>query len=177
MYVNESCDCHWFPQRYKKRWLLTSFYGSDVVEDETTGVDPESWGTPGYRAPESLHGGRDFSRKSDVWAIGCLLYELAATGKKKAFSNDRETLAFIEGRVHLPQVDAEVNSSLDRETYCPKERRKRTFVAQVNSIIGSCLVLQPSDRATVMQLKVRFEELKAYLITDTSDEEMKRYEL
>lgn len=59
-----------------------------------TGVDPEGWGTPGYRAPELLHG-RNFSRKSDVWAIGCLLYELAATGKKKAFSSDLETLSFI----------------------------------------------------------------------------------
>jgi serine/threonine protein kinase len=34
-------------------------------------------GTPQYMAPE-MHAGREYSHAADVWALGCLLYELAA---------------------------------------------------------------------------------------------------
>ena len=43
-------------------------------------------GTPGYRAPELLNESR-YTNKVDVWAMGCILYELV-TGRK-AFDTDQ----------------------------------------------------------------------------------------
>jgi serine/threonine protein kinase len=47
-----------------------------------------SRGTPSYRAPELLAEHPTFSDESDIWALGCILFELAA--KRKAFSSDWE---------------------------------------------------------------------------------------
>lgn len=48
-------------------------------------------GTPGYRAPEILgeDDDRSFNNKVDIWAMGCILYELAVG--KKAFAGDNAT--------------------------------------------------------------------------------------
>lgn len=43
-------------------------------------------GTASYRAPELLNELRTFSDKVDIWALGCILFELSV--KKKAFSSD-----------------------------------------------------------------------------------------
>jgi len=40
-----------------------------------------SQGTTGYRAPKLLEDVPTFDNKADIWAMGCILFELA-TGKK-----------------------------------------------------------------------------------------------
>ena len=45
-----------------------------------------SRGTPSYRAPELLTDTPFYNAKADIWAAGCIFYELAA--KKKAFNGD-----------------------------------------------------------------------------------------
>ena len=45
-----------------------------------------SRGTPSYRAPELLTDTPFYNAKSDIWAVGCIFYELAA--KRKAFNGD-----------------------------------------------------------------------------------------
>ena len=65
-------------------------------------------GTPGYRAPELLLPnyqltGSDnsrFSKKSDIWALGCILYELAF--KTKAFPRDINVFEYAH---HKRRVD------------------------------------------------------------------------
>ena len=45
-----------------------------------------SRGTPGYRAPELLAISAHYSQKSDIWALGCIVYQVC-TGTK-AFEDD-----------------------------------------------------------------------------------------
>ena len=49
-------------------------------------------GTSGYRAPEITQLTGYFNDKTDIWALGCILYELAFN--KKRFSCDREVWAY-----------------------------------------------------------------------------------
>jgi serine/threonine protein kinase len=169
--VNEICNCHWFPQNYAKRWLLTDFGFSTVIEER--GFSHGRRGTPGYRAPELLEEKYDdqgnplpaeFSRKSDIWALGCILYRIAS--KDQAFRNDDKVKSYVWGSKEspLPQIDELTDASYDRVIYCSKKRRPLPFREHLNLIIESCLAKQPSDRPTAMQLKVRFEELKARLM-------------
>ena len=56
-----------------------------------------SRGTACYRAPELLRDGARFNRKVDIWALGCILYELA-TGMR-AFETDFAIAEYFRGSV------------------------------------------------------------------------------
>ena len=57
-------------------------------------VTNESRGTPGYRAPELVNpaAAKVFSKKSDIWSMGCILYELVTC--KPAFATDVAVLEY-----------------------------------------------------------------------------------
>jgi serine/threonine protein kinase len=59
-----------------------------------------SRGTEGYRAPELLLDNPKFSSKVDIWALGCILYELASG--KKAFASDLQARDFSFSQSTLP---------------------------------------------------------------------------
>jgi NIMA (never in mitosis gene a)-related kinase len=46
--------------------------------DSTTEYAQTNLGTPHYMSPEQLESGTGFSEKSDIWALGCIVYEMAA---------------------------------------------------------------------------------------------------
>ena len=137
-------------------------------------------GTTGYLAPEILEECFDekhvaqpgeFSRKSDIWALGCILYQLATTGADMAFNSNEDVKDFARGPLGeypLPQLGEEANPSFDCETVCPEKQHPIPFVAQINSIISMCLATKASDRITAMKLKVWFEEMKEYMGADMS---------
>jgi len=39
-------------------------------------TEPSNSGTPCYRSPESIGESPQYSEKSDIWALGCIFYEL-----------------------------------------------------------------------------------------------------
>jgi serine/threonine protein kinase len=139
-------------------------------------------GTTGFRAPELIVVEDDeqgnpkpgeFSRKSDMWSLGCILYELVT--KERIFFTDLKTRFFAmgaEAEEFLDALDEEFHPLLLRETFCPVERQEMSFLSQIRSIISSCLSSKPLDRPTAMQLKVRFEEIREYLISGLTEEEM-----
>jgi serine/threonine protein kinase len=65
--------------------------GDDMKGTET----PNSRGTPGYRAPDLLREFASFTSKVDIWALGCILHELAAG--RKPFLDDMAVATYASG--------------------------------------------------------------------------------
>jgi tRNA A-37 threonylcarbamoyl transferase component Bud32 len=88
-------------------------------------------GSPPYMSPEQLRSTRDVDARTDVWALGVMLYELVA-GERPFRGNDKPTLfhailtgAYVPLRVRCPDVphafEALVDSCLriDMWSRCP----------------------------------------------------------
>jgi len=67
-------------------WKLADFGTCSEATSKRFNTTRFSRGTPCYRAPEILDEAPVFNNKTDVWALGCIVYELFA--KAKAFSSD-----------------------------------------------------------------------------------------
>ena len=69
--------------RLSTTWKIIDFggtsNGSSIRSYSTSGCG----GTQGYRAPELLKDESKYSTQSDIWAIGCILFELQA--RRRAF--------------------------------------------------------------------------------------------
>lgn len=174
--------CHCFPQRYAYRWLLTDFGFSTNVESGRLGFSDAKRGTPGYRAPElavvkydenGKEKSAEYTKSADIWAVGCIIMQLAITKKSNAFTDggDWAVVNFANGGGSLPQIVETDNPSLLRQSFCPEKGCMRPFWKQLNLIIHKCLSLNPEDRITAMDLKSWFEKMKTCLIMDASEEE------
>lgn len=53
-------------------------------------------GTAGYRAPELVSDSSNYTNKVDIWALGCILYELASG--KQPFYSDWEVIQYSRGK-------------------------------------------------------------------------------
>jgi serine/threonine protein kinase len=135
-------------------------------------------GTRGFSAPELLKREQndqgieqpgEFSRSSDIWAIGCILYSVASTGKRKAFSDDVEVMSYSQVLRPCPRITTDFPASFNDELVLPASDRKTTFLEEVNSIIASCLAIQPEGRPTALNLKLRFEAIRARLESADGD--------
>ena len=70
-------------------WKLTDFGLSAEATSRKHHTTRYSRGTGGYRAPELLHDPGKFSNKVDMWALGCVIFELVTL--RPAFTEDWET--------------------------------------------------------------------------------------
>jgi serine/threonine-protein kinase len=100
-------------------------------------------GTPRYMSPEQLNSPRDVGPPADVWAFGCILYELL-TGEP----------AFGGETVHSVGVAIATKPA-------PKARARRAELPKlVDEIISSCLEKDPSQRiGSVAELALRMAPL------------------
>ena len=69
-------------------WKLVDFGFSTEGVSQIASPSLSGRGTPCYRAPELTTDRPEFTNKVDIWALGCIFYELCA--KRKAFSSDWE---------------------------------------------------------------------------------------
>lgn len=185
LYKEGGCYCHCVPQKYTKRWVLTDFGLSTCIGSGRVGISIEKRGTPGYRAPEladikydtnGKEKAAEYTRGADIWAVGCIIIEIATTKKSTAFGRgDWAVVNFARGAGDLPQIMENDNPLLVRETFCPQKKCRLAVWKQLNSIIQRCLTPKPENRITAMELKARFEKMKYFLIMDANEEEKNRW--
>jgi serine/threonine protein kinase len=173
--VNESCFCHCKPQNYGKRWLLTDFGFSTIVPSGKVGLSHGRRGTPGYFAPEFITdwscGDKpaEFTTSADIWAIGCIIFELATTKKRLAFGyDDWHLVNYSKNLSPVPQLTTADNSSLQTRIFNPAANAPLPLLLQLNTILKSCFGLDPTRRINVLELKAQFEHMKVYLTGGSS---------
>ncbi|MED6263280.1 Serine/threonine-protein kinase Nek8 [Characodon lateralis] len=114
-------------------------------------------GTPCYISPE-LCEGKPYNQKSDIWALGCVLYELASL--KRAFE-----------AANLPALVLKIMSG----TFAPISDR---YSAELRQLILNMLNLDPSKRPQlneIMALPICIRPL-LNLYTDIGNVKMRRIE-
>jgi len=70
-------------------------------------------GTSGYRAPEIIKTPSTYNNKVDIWALGCILFELGT--KRKVFENDWDVsqLVALSRKAPIPYTPHVENTSKD----------------------------------------------------------------
>jgi serine/threonine protein kinase len=97
-----------------RRWKIADF---GFVTEASRGHSDLGRGTRGYRSPELLEDNK-YNDRSDIWAFGCIVYEMC-TGKMR-FSND------ILIRAYAREEDATV-AIFDFESSSRIEEGIKTF--------------------------------------------------
>src|SRR6202035_1764344 len=87
--------------RKENTWKLTDF-GISTEGASTMISTVLSRGTGGYRAPELLKEDPMFGRSVDLWALGCVLYEIAVG--KRAFGGDWDVFDYSRNSDPPPLV-------------------------------------------------------------------------
>jgi ankyrin repeat protein len=89
------------------QWKLADF-GISAEASSKLATTTKARGTYEYKAPElNLHRPQ-FSNKSDIWALGCILHELATGADHTCFVPDRNTLFKGVGAVDGPDLSISI---------------------------------------------------------------------
>jgi serine/threonine protein kinase len=127
--------------RSSRAWKLADFGLTSQGTSQTVPQTDFARGTPGYRAPELLmEDNYVFNNKVDIWAAGCILYELVFG--KPAFPSDA---AVLEHRRSGNALSLQFDEAMDE-----------TFKRAISSTISSMLELSMSARPSAVTLYERF---------------------
>ena len=109
-------------------------------------------GTAAYMAPEQAKG-RPADKRSDVWAFGCVLYEMLTGARAFAGDDVSDTLAAVlraepDWRTLPPETPASIRRLLRR---CLEKDRKRRLsdAAGARLEIDDALMVPASDMVTL----------------------------
>ena len=105
-------------------------------------------GTPCYRAPELLQECSEYNNKADIFAIGCILFELVTNGKK-AFASDHIIHEYSTTHLPIELPTGHLDSGLKQE---------------VDNIIHATLAITPSKRPSADFLQQYFSRNRAISI-------------
>ena len=101
------------------------------------GVTLSVVGTPYYMAPERL-AQAEYTYSSDVWSVGCLLYELAALRSPFHISDTGQQNLFLLGQKIIKGEYPPLPPHLYSETLL--------------SLVDNCLASDPDDRPTMQSI-------------------------
>jgi serine/threonine protein kinase len=143
------------------RWKVCDF--GLTVDGTSKGFQSSKLGrgTSGYRAPELLKG--EYNNKVDVFALGCILFELA-TGGKKAFHDDFAVFDYTRSRDH--------SQILLPRSVAPSDR----WHTEMQKYISQMMAINSNDRPSASYLVDRFAMNRSLAIAEVCLEE-KEYDL
>ena len=133
----------------KKHKVKLGDFGLSKMMGSNTSFANSAVGTPYYLSPE-LCEGKPYNRKSDVWALGCVLYEL--TTFRHAFD-----------ATNLPALVVNIVSG-------QYQAMPTTYSAELRECISACLVKDPAHRPDLEDL-MRFRIIAEAV--GRADEEMR----
>jgi len=112
-------------------------------------------GTIAYMAPEHLNGG-EADERSDVWALGVVLYEMLAGSRPFSGANDYELFQAIVDRPHAPLtkvagVTDDIARVIDRALDKARERRYANAGELVHAL-EACVQASGSEGSTRVML-------------------------
>jgi serine/threonine protein kinase len=105
-------------------------------DDRTATADHSVLGTPAFMAPEQLSGGRLDSR-TDVYALGCLAYELL-TGRRLFGATDLFELMHEKMTTKLPRAE-EIGAGISAELHAFLDRSLQVSPAERPSSVASLI--------------------------------------
>jgi serine/threonine protein kinase len=98
-------------------------------------------GTNGYRAPEMIQDDIEFTFKVDIWAFGCIFFEVVSG--RKAYKDDFEARESKWYELEIPNIDFHIGNS--KQVY--------------TKLIRYTLNPKPNERASATKLLGGVEEL------------------
>ncbi|KAI9339218.1 kinase-like domain-containing protein [Zopfochytrium polystomum] len=146
---------------------LIDFGIARSIPNDTTNVHRDSQnGTINYMAPEtfieedsdSAGASWKIGRSSDVWSLGCILYQLVYG--RTPFSHlapNRRRIAAITDPTHVilfppPPLVSSLTTTPSIETVIPVELAKKFVDPSIIAAMKGCLVFEPKGRMTIPQL-------------------------
>lgn len=158
-----------------KLWKLSDFGISAEATSKRDRVTYYAKGTSSYRAPELLRA-QTFTNKVDIWALGCILYEVA-TGRQ-AFAGDWSVLQYSESKdssietTTIPLSGFWVHhiKEVVRELL-HKQKEERPRASKVVQIVSSYCQIPVSIVCNVGKLKSypRFSEWRSFIEEDYTE--------
>lgn len=122
----------------KRCWKLADFGTASEATSKNMNTTRYGRGTAGYRAPEILGENAQFNNKSDIWALGCITYEICTD--QKAFSSDWSVIQYsITRELNLlcwPKSPYDYVQTLQQQVYNmlaldPSQRPRAEYLAHV----------------------------------------------
>jgi serine/threonine protein kinase len=102
-------------------------------------------GTSGYRAPEFFQNNPSFSNKLDIWALGCIFYELVS--RRKLFQTDNAVIVYRDTVTNIPLDSNSTFEPHNRET-------ERRLLSLSEFPIGKTVARQPIEEHLLRMLQV-----------------------
>lgn len=84
-------------------WKIADFGSAADATSKHAQFTEFSRGTASYRAPELLGEYPVFTNKVDIWALGCIIYELVS--QERAFHDDYAVRQYARGRGRFIGID------------------------------------------------------------------------
>lgn len=85
-----------------RQWKLTDFGFTTEATSKADRRTPYGFGTPKYRAPELLQDEAVYTNKVDIWALGCILHELATS--RLPFSSNWDVWGRYKNHEIVPDI-------------------------------------------------------------------------
>jgi serine/threonine protein kinase len=131
-------------------WKITDFGFSSPATSvsSASGLQSEAGrGTSSYGAPELLFDNCTYSRKVDIWGVGCIFFEVIT--RVKAFASDMSILDYSRshGRLRVPYLDYHFVDSLQ---FCEETLQR-------------ALARKPKKRPTAEKLIIYLEDFLDHL--------------